>query len=197
MHLVILQQVNQLAQLAIVCSIGNRFLIGRDSFLAHTAQRQLLPRVRLCKRLAAGFTGWPSDRQDSGNACLTNRQARNICQGLTTNTAVGREYSGEKVGDGIQQKEGMEQPVYYWDPVISPSGICFYKGDAIPEWKNNLFIAALSGQHVDRLVIENNKVTGEERLLADKNTRFRDVTYLDNKLYALTDGGDIYRISKQ
>ena len=109
----------------------------------------------------------------------------------------GREYSGEKVGEGIQQKEGMEQPVYYWDPVISPSGICFYKADAIPEWKNNLFVAALSGQHLDRLEIKNNKVTGEERLLTDKDSRFRDVTYLDNKLYALTDGGDIYRISKQ
>ncbi|MGN6616965.1 MAG: PQQ-dependent sugar dehydrogenase [Ilyomonas sp.] len=109
----------------------------------------------------------------------------------------GREYSGEKIGEGIQQKAGMEQPVYYWDPVISPSGICFYKGSAIPEWKNNLFIAALSGQHIDRLVIKNNKVVGEERLLVDKNSRFRDVTYLNNMLYAITDGGDIYRISKQ
>ena len=56
----------------------------------------------------------------------------------------GIDYSGEKMGEGIQQKAGMEQPVYYWDPVISPCGICFYKGSAIPEWKNNLFIAALS-----------------------------------------------------
>ena len=108
----------------------------------------------------------------------------------------GREYSGEKVGDGIQQKAGMEQPVYYWDPVISPSGICFYKGNAIPEWKNNLFVSSLSGQHLDRLVIKNNKVVGEERLLADKNSRIRDVTYLNNMLYAITDDGDIYRISK-
>jgi len=109
----------------------------------------------------------------------------------------GREYSGEKVGDGIQQKAGMEQPVYYWDPVISPSGICFYKGNAIPEWKNNLFVSSLSGQHLDRLVIKNNKVVGEERLLADKNSRIRDVTYLNSMLYAITDGGDIYRISKK
>lgn len=109
----------------------------------------------------------------------------------------GIEYSGEKIGDAIQQKTGMVQPVYYWDPVISPSGICFYKGDAIPEWKNNLFVAALSGQHLDRLVIKNNKVTGEERLLSDKNQRFRDVTYLNNMLYAITDDGDIYRISKK
>jgi glucose/arabinose dehydrogenase len=109
----------------------------------------------------------------------------------------GREYSGEQVGDGIQQKAGMEQPIYYWDPVISPNGICFYKGDAIPEWKNNLFVSSLSGQHLDRLVIKNNKVVGEERLLTDKNSRIRDVTYMNNMLYAITDDGDIYRISKK
>lgn len=109
----------------------------------------------------------------------------------------GIDYSGEIMGEGIQQKAGMEQPVYYWDPVISPCGICFYGGNAIPEWKNNLFIAALSGQHLDRLVIKNNKIVGEERLLADKNQRFRDVTYLNNMLYAITDNGDIYRMSKK
>jgi glucose/arabinose dehydrogenase len=109
----------------------------------------------------------------------------------------GLEYSGKKIGDAIQQKAGMEQPVYYWDPVISPSGICFYSGNAIPEWKNNLFIASLSGQHLDRLVIKNNKIISEERLLVDKNSRFRDVTYLNNMLYAITDDGDIYRISKK
>ena len=108
----------------------------------------------------------------------------------------GIDYSGEKMGDGIQQKAGMEQPVYYWDPVISPCGICFYKGDAIPEWKNNLFVSALSGQHLDRLVIKNNKIVGEERLLADKNSRIRDVTYMNNMLYAITDDGVIYRISR-
>jgi glucose/arabinose dehydrogenase len=109
----------------------------------------------------------------------------------------GIDYSGQKMGDGIQQKAGMEQPVYYWDPVISPCGICFYRGNAIPGWKNNLFIAALSGQHLDRLVIKNNKIVGEERLLTDKNQRFRDVTYLNNMLYAITDDGDIYRIIKK
>ncbi|HET6253094.1 MAG TPA: PQQ-dependent sugar dehydrogenase [Puia sp.] len=109
----------------------------------------------------------------------------------------GIEYTGGKVGDGIQQKAGMEQPVYYWDPVISPSGICFYKGNAIPEWKNNLFISCLSGEHLDRVVIKNNKVVGEERLLEDKNQRIRDVAYMDEKLYVITDDGDIYRIGKK
>jgi len=108
----------------------------------------------------------------------------------------GIEYGGEKIGGAIQQKAGMEQPVYYWDPVISPSGICFYKGSAIPEWNNNLFVAALSGLHIDRLVIRNNKVVGEERLLTDKNERFRDVTCSNGILYAISDVGNIYRINK-
>jgi glucose/arabinose dehydrogenase len=60
----------------------------------------------------------------------------------------GIEYSGAKVGDGIQQKQGMEQPLYYWDPVISPCGIAFYNSDVISEWKGNLFLGALSGQHI-------------------------------------------------
>jgi len=109
----------------------------------------------------------------------------------------GLEYSGDKVGDGIQQSPGMEQPVYYWDPVISPCGICFYRGAAIPEWKNNLFLACLSGQHIDRLIIRGNRVVGEERLLTDKNQRFRDIAYMNNRLFAITDDGDIYRIEKQ
>lgn len=109
----------------------------------------------------------------------------------------GVEYSGKKVGDSIQQKEGMEQPVYYYDPSISPSGITFYTGDAIPEWKNNLFVSALSGMHIARLVIENDKVTGEERLLVDEGQRFRDITQgKDGALYAITDQGKLYRIGK-
>ena len=109
----------------------------------------------------------------------------------------GIEYSGEKIGDAIQQKEGMEQPVYYWDPVLSPSGIIFYSGNAIPEWKNNLFICGLSSMHIARLVIENNKVIGEESLLADKKERFRDITQMNGMLYAVTDAGNMYRISKK
>lgn len=110
----------------------------------------------------------------------------------------GIEYSGDKIGAPIQQKEGMEQPVYYWDPVISPSGITFYTGDAIPEWKNNLFISCLSGMHICRVVIENNKVVGEERLLESEEQRFRDITQgTDGALYAVTDQGRLYRVSKK
>lgn len=110
----------------------------------------------------------------------------------------GIEYSGKKVGDGIQQLEGLEQPVYYWDPSVSPSGMTFYSSDRIPEWKNNLFIGTLSGMHLLRLVIENNKVVGEERLLTNDYQRFRDVTQgKDGALYAVTDQGRLYRIDKK
>jgi glucose/arabinose dehydrogenase len=110
----------------------------------------------------------------------------------------GIEYAGGKVGGAIQQQEGLEQPVYYWDPSVSPSGMTFYSSDSIPEWKNNLFIGALSGMHIVRLVIENNKVVGEERLLAGENQRFRDITQgQDGALYAVTDQGRLYRVYKQ
>ena len=109
----------------------------------------------------------------------------------------GIEYDGNKIGDAIQQKEGMEQPVYYWDPVVSPSGMVFYNSDSIPEWKNNLFIACLSSTHIARLVIKNDKVVGEESLLLDKKARFRDVAQSNGKLYAITDGGELYVISKK
>ncbi|HBK31361.1 MAG TPA: glucose dehydrogenase [Porphyromonadaceae bacterium] len=110
----------------------------------------------------------------------------------------GIEYSGATIGEGITQKEGLEQPVYYWDPVLSPSGMTFYASDAIPEWKNSLFICGLSSKHIARIVIEDNKVVGEERLLADEGQRFRDITEgNDGALYAVTDEGNLYRIRKK
>jgi glucose/arabinose dehydrogenase len=111
----------------------------------------------------------------------------------------GIEYAGGKIGDPvIQQKEGMEQPIYYWDPVLSPSGMTFYKGNNIPEWKNNLFITGLNSNHIARIVIENNKVVGEERILADEGERFRDITQGESgALYVVTDGGKLYVIDKK
>ncbi|WP_462248839.1 PQQ-dependent sugar dehydrogenase [Ferruginibacter sp.] len=109
----------------------------------------------------------------------------------------GIEYNGSKIGDAIQQKEGMEQPVYFWDPVLSPGGMVFYTGDAIPEWKNNLFISGLSSTRIVRLVIENNKVVGEEALLTDQKERIRDITQYNGVLYAVSDFGILFRISKK
>ncbi len=109
----------------------------------------------------------------------------------------GIEYSGKPVYDAIQQKAGTIQPVYYWDPVISPGCMMFYTGN-IAEWKNNIFIGALSGSHIIRLVIKNNKVVGEEHLLADKNERWRCIaTGKDGAIYAGTDSGKLYKIAKQ
>ena len=109
----------------------------------------------------------------------------------------GIEYSGDKINNGTTQKEGTEQPVYYWDPVVSPSGVTFYTGN-IDEWKNNLFIACLSGQHINRIVMKDNKVVGEERLLLDQKERFRDVLNgSDGNLYGITDSGKLYKISKK
>ncbi len=111
----------------------------------------------------------------------------------------GLEYSGSEIGNPpIQQKEGMEQPVYYWDPVLSPSGMTFYTGGNIPEWKNNLFLAGLNSNHIARIVLQNNKVVGEERLLDNEGQRFRDITQgNDGALYTVTDEGRLYRIDKK
>lgn len=110
----------------------------------------------------------------------------------------GIEYKGGKIGDSIQVKEGMEQPVYYWDPVLAPSGMTFYTGDGIPEWKNNLFIGGLASSHIARLVIEDNKVVGEEWILGEEKQRFRDVTQgMDGALYVVTDGGRLYKVDKK
>lgn len=109
----------------------------------------------------------------------------------------GIEYNGDKINNGTTQKEGTEQPVYYWDPVISPSGVTFYTGN-MEEWKNNLFIACLSGEHINRIILKDNKVVGEERLLLDQKERFRDVLNgSDGNLYGITDSGKLYKVSKK
>jgi glucose/arabinose dehydrogenase len=109
----------------------------------------------------------------------------------------GLEYSGRSL-PGPTQKAGTEQPVYYWDPVIAPSGAQFYTGDAFPAWKNSLFIGALREQRLVRLVIENGRVTGEEHLLTDRGHRIRDVRQgPDGALYVVTDDekGELWRIA--
>ncbi len=108
----------------------------------------------------------------------------------------GRDYSGAKIGEGTAKK-GMEQPVYYWDPSIAPSGMAFYTGDLIPEWKGSLFVGALSGQALHRLALDGDRVIGEEVLLGDLGQRIRDVRAgPDGALWLLTDDpqGRVLRI---
>ena len=139
---------------------------------------------------------WQSEHGPRGGDEI-NRVQAGANYGWPTIT-YGIEYSGQAVLTATQQQTGMEQPAYYWDPVVSPSGMTFYAGNRVPEWQNNLFVGSLSGMHIARLVIENNKVTGEERLLSGEGQRFRDVTQgIDGALYAITDGGRLYRIDKQ
>jgi glucose/arabinose dehydrogenase len=124
---------------------------------------------------------WQSEHGPRGGDEL-NRLKAGSNYGWPTIT-YGIEYSGQPIGDAIQQKEGMEQPVYYWDPVISPSGMTFYTGNRVPEWENNLFIGSLSATHIARLVIKDNKVIGEERLLAGEGQRLEILRKVETAHY--------------
>jgi glucose/arabinose dehydrogenase len=104
--------------------------------------------------------------------------------------AYGVEYSGRPIAnaEGRTQREGMEQPVYYWDPVIAPSGAQFYTGSAFPAWRNSLFVGGLREQRLVRLQLQNDRVVGEEHLLVDRKARIRDVKQgADGALYVVTD----------
>jgi len=109
----------------------------------------------------------------------------------------GLEYSRQPVGEGTA-RAGLEQPVYFWDPVISPSSLMFYSGDMVPQWKGNAFVTSLSQAHLVRLVLDGDRVVGEERLLADRRERLRLVRQApDGALYVLTDGakGKLLRVT--
>jgi glucose/arabinose dehydrogenase len=98
----------------------------------------------------------------------------------------GVEYSGAAVGDGITQMADTEQPVYYWDPVIAPSGMAYYDADAIPEWKGAFLVGGLVSQGVVVLHMENDRVKFEERV--DLDARIRDVKVgPDGAVYAVTE----------
>ncbi len=109
----------------------------------------------------------------------------------------GLEYNGRPVGEGITQKDGMEQPIYYWDPVIAPSGLAFHDGAGLfPAWKNSLFIGGMKDRDLVRLTLDGDKVVGEERLLADLKQRIRDVRVgPDGAVYVLTDGGSLLKLT--
>ncbi len=115
--------------------------------------------------------------------------------------AYGIEYRGGPItsalGTATTQRAGTEQPVYYWDPVIAPSGAEFYTGN-VAAWRNSLFVGALRDMRLVRLQMENGRVAGEEHLLTDRNKRIRDVRQgADGALYVITDeeNAELWRIS--
>ena len=109
--------------------------------------------------------------------------------------SYGVNYDDTPVNKGLAEMEGMEPPIYYYKPSIAPSGMVFYTSEVIPNWKGNLFIGGMVLTHLNRLVIENNKVIKEERLLGDKKWRVRSLKQgSDGYLYIGVDGGRILRI---
>jgi aldose sugar dehydrogenase len=112
--------------------------------------------------------------------------------------AYGEEYSGSPIAGATTAPPNMEQPRYYWDPVIAPSGAQFYSGNAFPAWRGSLFVGGMKDKKLVRLTIANDKVTGEEHLLTERNQRVRDVRQgPDGALYIVTDedNGQLWRIS--
>ena len=103
--------------------------------------------------------------------------------------SYGVNYNGQPIGQGITKKKGLEQPVYYWDPVIAPSGMMFYTGDQFPAWRGNLFVGGLASNKLVRLVLEDGQVTGEEWL--EMPGRIRDVhPAADGSILMVTDEGN-------
>jgi glucose/arabinose dehydrogenase len=114
--------------------------------------------------------------------------------------AYGIEYGGGRIesalGPASTTRPDTEQPVYYWDPVIAPSGAQFYTGSAFPQWRNSLFVGALGQRRLVRLTVADGRVTGEEHLLADRNQRVRDVRQgPEGALYVITDQSELWRIA--
>ncbi|MBO6511803.1 MAG: PQQ-dependent sugar dehydrogenase [Roseibium sp.] len=104
--------------------------------------------------------------------------------------SYGRHYSGGKIGEGTE-KDGMEQPIHYWDPSIAPSGMAFVTSDLYPDWQGNLLVGALRGQHLAKLELDGKAIVSESRLLEDLGERIRDVRQApDGYLYVLTDSDD-------
>ena len=103
----------------------------------------------------------------------------------------GIEYLGGPIGEGMTAKLGMEQPIYFWDPVIAPSGLAFYSAGLFPKWKGSLFIGGLASTSVTRLTLDGDKVVGEERIVTELKERIRDVVVgPDGALYLATDNAE-------
>jgi len=137
---------------------------------------------------------WTVEHGPQGGDELNRPQAgRNYGWPVIT---YGEDYSGAPIGQGITRQEGMEQPVYYWDPVIAPSGMVFYQGGMFPEWRGDALIGGLQAQALVRLRLDGDRVTGEQRLVQGIG-RVRDIEIApDGALLVLTDAGELIRLGR-
>ncbi len=109
----------------------------------------------------------------------------------------GVNYNGSPVGQGVTSQEGMEQPIYYWDPVIAPGGMAFYQGEMFPAWSGNLLISSMRPGGVVRIMLDGDRVVGEERLLP-RMGRVRDLTVADDgAIWLITDAGALVRVTAE
>ena len=102
--------------------------------------------------------------------------------------SYGRQNNGAMINGGKTAQDGIEQPIYFWNPSIAPSGLMVYTGKAFPAWKDNVFVGGMSGMQVSRLVMNGEKVVGEEKLLMDRCERIKVIEQgPDGYIYILTD----------
>ena len=112
----------------------------------------------------------------------------------------GVDYSGRTIGDGLTAHKDMEQPVYFWDPVIAPSGMAFYHGELFADWQGDLLIGGLASQSLIRLRLKDGEVIGEARYLQREQGRIRDVAIAqDGAIMLLIDdpNGKLLRVIPQ
>jgi glucose/arabinose dehydrogenase len=135
---------------------------------------------------------WTAEHGPQGGDELNKPQAgKNY--GWPTITYGEDYFTGAKLGEGTQ-KSGMEQPVYYWDPVIAPSGMFIYSGNMFPEWRGNIFVGSLTPGGVVRLMLRNDKVVGEQILLSGRTRNVEQAP--DGSIWVMKDDGTITRIFK-
>jgi glucose/arabinose dehydrogenase len=147
------------------------------------------------RRWASRFTRAPACLDE--RAPRRRRSTRSRSELRFPGIGYGRDYTGKPINGDKTAQDGMEQPVYFWTPDIAPAGIAFYTGTRFPAWQGDLFVSALAGKSLVRLVLKDDRVIGEERLLTELNVRIRGVNEgPDGALYVLTDGltGKIIRL---
>jgi glucose/arabinose dehydrogenase len=138
---------------------------------------------------------WAAENQPRGGDRLEAiRAGRNYGMPVIS---YGRQNSGALINGGKTAQAGIEQPLYYWNPSIAPSGIAVYTGKAFPAWKGDVFVGAMSGQQLIRLKMKGERVVAEEKLLMDRCERIKVVKQgPDGAIYVVTDdsAGELWKL---